>query len=143
MGSIAHPMKGGMNPITLSPAEKKMSSTWALQMKATSTDQPSRVLQLLTGALLGNGGWVLSRGANDAGVVSMLFEFERHNCVDIYTVMIAVGLDLSQQAHIRFTELCQCTQSHLEECASEIVSVDIEIHTYAVGSRYIGASEAA
>ena len=112
-------------------------------MKATSTDQSSRVIQLLTGALLGSGGWVLSRGANDSGVVNMLFEFERRNCVDIYTVMIATGIDLSRLAHVRFTELCQCTKSRLDECGNEIVSVDLEIHTFAIGTRYVGATEAA
>jgi hypothetical protein len=129
--------------MTLPPADAKMNTSWALQMKANTMDEPSRVIQLLTGALLGSGGWVLSRGANDVGVVSMLFEFERMHCVDIYTVMIAAGLELSQQAHLRFTELCQCTRNHIEECGNEIVSVDIEIHTYAVGNRLEGASEAA
>ena len=132
-----------VNPMTLPPADAKMNTSWALQMKANTMDEPSRVIQLLTGALLGSGGWVLSRGANDVGVVSMLFEFERMHCVDIYTVMIAAGLELSQQAHLRFTELCQCTRNHIEECGNEIVSVDIEIHTYAVGNRLEGASEAA
>ena len=120
-----------------------MNTSWALQMKATTMDEPSRVIQILTGALLGSGGWVLSRGASDLGVVSMLFEFERMHCVDIYTVMIAAGLELSQQAHLRFTELCQCTRNHIEECGSEIVSVDIGIHTYAMAGRLEGVSEAA
>ena len=133
-----------MNAMTLPAMEGKQSSCWALQMKATTMDEPSRVIQMLTGSLLGSGGWVLSRGANDLGVISMLFEFERHNCIDIYTVLIATGLELSQQAHIRFTELCQCTRSHLEECGNEIVSVDLEIHTFPmeISNRY-GANQAA
>jgi len=32
-----------------------------------------------------------------------LFEFERQACVDIYSVLVAAGLELSQQGHIRFT----------------------------------------
>jgi hypothetical protein len=59
----------------------------------------------------------------------MLFEFERHACLDIYSVLIAAGLELSQYGHIRFTELCQCTRSRQQECASEIASVDLEIQT--------------
>jgi hypothetical protein len=110
--------------------ETRQSSGWALQMKATTAEEPSRLIQILTGALLANGGWVLSRGATDLGVISMLFEFERHRCVDIYTVLIAVGLELSQQAHIRLTELCQCTRNQIDDCGSEIVSIDIEIHSF-------------
>lgn len=83
-----------------------------MQMKAISIKEPARLVKTLTGAILGCGGWVLCRGANDTGIVSMLFEFERQACVDIYSVLIAVGLDLSQKGHIRFTELCQCTRNH-------------------------------
>jgi len=100
-----------------------------MQMKAISIEEPSRLVQTLTGAILGCGGWVLSRGANDSGTVTMLFEFERQACVDIYSVMIAAGLELSQSGHIRFTELCQCTRSHQQECGAEIASVDLEIQT--------------
>ena len=75
---------------------------------------------------------VLSRGANDSGTISMLFEFERQACVDIYSLLIAAGLDLSQSAHIRFTELCQCTRSHQKECGAEIASIDLEIQTFPV-----------
>jgi len=107
-----------------------MSIPWALQMKAISMEEPSRLVQTLTGAILGCGGWVLSRGANDTGMVNMLFEFERHTCVDIYSIMIAAGLELSQNGHIRFTELCQCTRSHQQDCGAEIASIDLEIQTF-------------
>jgi hypothetical protein len=103
---------------------------WAMQMKAISIEEPSRLVQTLTGAILGCGGWVLSRGANDTGTVNMLFEFERQTCVEIYSLLIAAGLELSQSGHIRFTELCQCTRSHQQECGTEIASVDLEVQTF-------------
>jgi len=109
-----------------------MCIPWAMQMKAISIEEPSRLVQTLTGAILGCGGWVLSRGANDTGTVSMLFEFERQACVDIYSVMIAAGLELSQSGHIRFTELCQCTRSHQQDCGTEIASIDLEVQTFPV-----------
>jgi hypothetical protein len=110
--------------------EPAISIPWAMQMKAISIEEPSRLVQTLTGAILACGGWVLSRGANDTGTVNMLFEFERQACVDIYSVMIASGLELSQSGHIRFTELCQCTRSHLRDCGTEIASIDLEIQTF-------------
>jgi hypothetical protein len=106
------------------------SVPWAMQMKAISIEDPSRLVQTLTGSILGCGGWVLCRGANDSGIVTMLFEFERQACVDIYSVMIAAGLELSQSGHVRFTELCQCTRSHQQECGAEIASIDLEIQTF-------------
>jgi len=119
-------------PVLTQYAEHTMSIPWAMQMKAISIEEPSRLVQTLTGAILGCGGWVLSRGANDTGTVSMLFEFERQACVDIYSVMIAAGLELSQSGHVRFTELCQCTRSHQQDCGTEIASIDLEIQTFPV-----------
>jgi hypothetical protein len=106
-------------------------------MKAISQIEPSRLVCTLTGAILGCGGWVLSRGASDTGTVNMLFEFERQVCVDIYSVLIAAGIELSQSGHIRFTELCQCTRSQGRQCASEIASVDLEIQTFPAEVTYL------
>jgi len=110
--------------------EQSMGIPWAMQMKAISIEEPARLVQTLTGAILGCGGWVLSRASNDSGTVSILFEFERQTCVDIYSVLIATGLELSQIGHIRFTELCQCTRSQLKDCGADIASIDLEIQTY-------------
>ena len=117
MKDLIHSAEGSREPFS-----------WALQMKATTAEEPTRLLQVLTGAILCNGGWVLSRGASNTGLIDMLFEFERQRCVDIYTMLIASGLELSQLAHMRFTELCQCTSSQFDECSGQIVSVDLEIH---------------
>jgi hypothetical protein len=105
---------------------------WAMQLRAVSTEEPSRLVQALTGAILGCGGWVLSRGAHDSGTINMLFEFERQACIDIYSVLIGVGLELSQSGHVHFTELCQCTRNHLLECGTELASVDLEIRTFPI-----------
>jgi hypothetical protein len=108
-----------------------MSSVpWAMQMKAVSIEEPSRLVQCLTGAILGCGGWVLSRGANDTGLINMLFEFERQACVEIYSILISAGLELSPNGHLRFTELCQCTRSQQRDCGAEIASIDLEVQTY-------------
>lgn len=121
-----------MNSTSYIPTGTSLDSSWALRMKATTMDQPDRLIPSLTGAILGNGGWVLSRGADDAGCINMLFEFERMHCVEMYTTLIAAGLELSQLAHLHFTELCQCTKSHYGDCGGEIVSVDLEIRSFAV-----------
>ena len=103
-----------------------------MQLRAVSTQEPTRLVQFLTGAILGCGGWVLSRGANDAGTVSMLFEFERQVCIDIYSVLIASGVELSRNGHIHFTEFCQCTRSRETDCGSDIASVDLEVQTFPI-----------
>jgi len=122
-------------------AGQMTSIPWAMQMKAISIEEPSRLVQTLTGAILGCGGWVLSRGASDTGTVNMLFEFERQVCIDIYSIMIAAGLELSQSGHIRFTELCQCTRSNQQECGTEIASVDLEIQTFPIDLMYRASAD--
>jgi hypothetical protein len=125
----ATPLRDMMQPATI---------PWALQMRAISGEEPNRLVQTLTGAILGCGGWVLSRGANDTGGVTLLFEFERQTCVDIYSVLIAAGLELSQIGHTRFTELCQCTRLHPRNCGAEIASIDLEIQTFSEETRVAG-----
>jgi hypothetical protein len=103
---------------------------WAMQMKAVSMIEPMRLVQSLTGAILGCGGWVLKRGASEAGTVTMFFEFERQSCLDIYSVLIAAGVELNRTGHTSLTELCQCTYSLPRDCSAEIASVELEIQTY-------------
>jgi hypothetical protein len=102
---------------------------WAMQMNAISRLDPSRTVKSLTGAILACGGWVLSRSVSDTGVIEILFEFERRSCLEIYSILIAAGVELSRSAHIGFTELCQCTRMVREECREEIVSVDLEVQS--------------
>ena len=103
---------------------------WALQMKAISREEPGRLVKSLTGAILACGGWVLSRSVSDTGLIDILFEFERNSCLEIYGILIAAGLELSQTAHVHVTELCQCTWLARKDCGNEIVSVDLEVQTF-------------
>jgi len=118
--------------LTLRDVVQPSAIPWALQMRATAREEPSRVVRSVTGAILACGGWVLSRTVNDGGLIEILFEFERHSCLEIYSILVAAGLELSQGAHIRFTELCQCTRLVHEDCGDEIVSIDLEVQTVAM-----------
>lgn len=72
---------------------------------------------------------MLSRSATDTGLIDLLFEFERRSCLEIYSILIASGVELSREAHLQFTELCQCTKFRQQGSREEIVSVDLEIQT--------------
>lgn len=120
-------------------ARQAVTIPWAMQMKAVSIEEPSRLVQTLTGAILGCEGWVLSRGSNNEGMVNMLFEFERKSCVNIYCVLIAAGLELSHNSHLRLTELCQCTRNQYADCGTEIASIDLEIQTFPIDNTYDSA----
>lgn len=113
----------------------------ALQMRAISTEEPGRLMKSITGAILGCGGWVLSRSASDSGLIDVLFEFERRSCLEIYSILVAAGVELSEAAHLRFTELCQCTRLAGIDCGEEIVSVDLEVLTLATKSNGANAGQ--
>jgi hypothetical protein len=115
---------------TLRDALQQSPIPWALQVRAISREEPSRLVKSITGAILANGGWVLGRSATESGLIDILFEFERRSCLEIYSILIATGLELSQAAHLRFTELCQCTRLSDKACGEEIVSVDLEVQTF-------------
>jgi hypothetical protein len=106
---------------------------WAMEMKAVSSEDPWRLMGMLAPAIVGCGGWVLCRAVTDAGMIKLVFEFERRACVDIYAVLIAAGVELSPLGHMRLTELCQCTRSGRRSCGEEIASVELEIKTFQRG----------
>jgi hypothetical protein len=104
-----------------------------MQIRAISRLEPGRLVKSVTGAILTCGGWVLGRSASDSGLIDILFEFERGSCLEIYSVLIAAGLEMSHGAHLHFTELCQCTRLGQDDCRDEIVSVDLEVQTFPLG----------
>jgi len=104
---------------------------WKLQLSALCVEDSSRLMRFLSGTILACGGWVLSRSCSESDV-RIGFEFERSGCVEVYTSLIAAGLELSQDAHQRLTELCQCTRYRALEVREETVEVELEVLT---GSR--------
>lgn len=113
-------------------AEPQAGIPWAMHLEAIALGAPDRLMRRLTEAIVSCGGWILSRATSDSGNMALLFEFERHACVDIYSGLAGAGIELSRNGHLRFTELCQCTRSGPLDCSSEIASIDLEIKTYPV-----------
>ena len=110
-------------------AESQAGTLWAIHLHAIALEAPDRLLRSVTGAIVSSGGWILSRSATDMGVLTLLFEFERLACVDIYSGLVGAGIELSRAGHLRFTELCQCTCSGRKDCGTEIASIELEIQT--------------
>lgn len=100
---------------------------WDLKLTATSGDDPQRLLRFLTGAVLSCGGWVLSRSMPGSDTVEMSFEFARAVSLEVYSVLISAGLELSRDAHISMTELCQCTKNLLATKGFDVARVRLLI----------------
>lgn len=113
-----------------SDKNKFVIAPWALEMKGISIEQPSPLVRSLTSAIVGHGGWVLRRGAQDSGLLNLLFEFEQQSSVEIYSTLIGAGVELSQSGHVRLTQLCSHTLGFGQASDSQIASIDLEIQTF-------------
>ena len=124
-------------------SESDSSLDWNLVLIASSLDGPERVLRFLEGAVSACGGWVLNRGSSGEECAEIDFEFPRANCVEIYSVMVATGITLSQEAHLQLTELCHCTSYLLESKAYDIVRLHLTVYTHATEAWGRGEAEEA
>lgn len=108
---------------------------WDLSLTALCSDDAPRTVRFLTGAVMACGGFVLSRRFDGAGTSGIEFEFVRATCVEMYSILIAAGLELSAQSHRTLATLCQCTRETLEDTAGDTVRVNITIRKTGSNSR--------
>jgi hypothetical protein len=108
---------------------------WDLRLAATCADDPQRILRFLTGAVVACGGWVLSRSMPGSDTVEMSFEFTRAVSLEVYSVLIAAGLELSREAHISMTELCQCTKDLITTKAFDVARVRLLVFAAPLNSK--------
>jgi len=122
----AHNKRGGDEATLHSLSSER--DAWSMKLTALSADEPERLVRYLTGALLACGGWVLSRSTQGGEAADLDFEFARASCVEIYSVLVATGLELSRNSHLQLAELCHCTRNLIESHAFDIVRVDLVVY---------------
>jgi hypothetical protein len=108
---------------------------WDMNLTAVCEDDAPRTVRFLTGAVMACGGYVLSRRFDAGESAAIEFEFARAICVEIYSILIAAGLELSAPSHSMMTTLCQCTRETLEVTAGDPVRVDLTIRKLGAGVR--------
>lgn len=114
---------------------------WELNLSALCQEDAPRTVRFLTGAVLACGGNVLSRRFEPGDTAAMEFEFMRATCVEMYSVLIAAGLELTAQSHWSMAALCQCTRETLETTAADPVRIELTIHKAGAGTGH-GTGEA-
>ena len=122
----------GVQPI---PGQNRAEKGWDLNLIALCPDDAARTVRFLTGAVMACGGCVLSRRFDAGETASIEFEFVRATCVEMYSILIAAGLELSAQSHMTLATLCQCTRETLETTAADPVRIEITIRKSGVASR--------
>lgn len=113
---------------------------WELNLIALGAEDAPRTIRFLTGAIMACGGDVLSRRFDAGGAATIEFEFVRAICVEMYSVLIAAGLELSAESHLALASLCQCTRETLESTAGDPVRAQVFIHPAPPTPKFEGGS---
>lgn len=113
---------------------------WDLNLAGLCAEDAPRTIRFLTGAIMACGGYVLSRRFDTAETAAIEFEFVRAICVEMYSILIAAGLELTADSHLALASLCQCTRETLESTAGDPVRVELTIHRVAAVPRCEGGS---
>jgi hypothetical protein len=110
-----------------------------LYLTALLSEDQSMVVPRLSGVIPDCGAWIRSRSYVESGTARFVFEFPRDICVEIYSALVSVGLQLTAASHLLLTELCRCTPHLFDLSARTLPAVDVA--TLDVATRYICSLE--
>lgn len=115
-------------------------SDWNLVLLATMPRFPRRVLDLLDRAVRETGGWVLRQGEVSEQCVDIDFEFPRLLCVEIYSALLATGMELCSDAHAQLADLSHCTQHVSGDARCEVARIHLSIYAGEGAEAFVGQS---
>ena len=110
-----------------------------LYLTALLHEEQSLVVPRLSGLLPDCGAWIRSRSYVEPGNARLVFEFPRDICVEVYSALVSVGLQLSRTSHMSLTELCRCTPHVFDASQRKMPAVDGA--TLDAATRYICSLE--
>ena len=110
-----------------------------LYLTALLPEDQLLVVSRLSGLIPDCGAWIRSRSYLEKGTARFVFEFPRDICVDVYGVLVSVGLQLTAASHQLLTELCRCTPHVFDLSSRKLPAVDGA--TLDAATRYICSLE--
>ena len=99
----------------------------SLDIYGYSYNDRFQVLLSLTESLTDSGAWITDRNTVSAKTTELRFEIQLHCVLDLYTALIATGLELTRAAHAAMTNLWTC-YNNLAISSSDIITVRLEIN---------------
>jgi hypothetical protein len=118
-----------MNTLTATnPASEALLSMQSLDIQGFSYEERHGLLPTLTSAFADCGGWILDRKTLSPSTMEFSLEIQLRAVVDLYSSIIASGLELTRSGHLGLTHLCTC-RKNLSAPADlgQIITVRIEI----------------
>jgi hypothetical protein len=110
-----------------------------LYLTALLSEDQSMVVPRLSGIIPDCGAWIRSRSYVQPGTARFVFEFPRDICIEIYSALVSVGLQLTPASHLLLTELCRCTPHVFDLSSRKLPAVDEA--TLDAATRYICSLE--
>ena len=99
-----------------------------LDIQGFSYEERHGLLPILTSAFADCGGWIADRKTLSPSTMEFRVEIQLRAVVDLYTSIIASGLELTRSGHLGLTHLCTCRKNlSTPTDLSQIVTIRIEI----------------
>ena len=100
----------------------------SLNIQGFSYEERQGLLPILTSGFAECGGWILDRRTLSPTTMEFRVEIQLRAAVDLYSSILASGLELTRAGHLAFTHLCTC-RKNLSTPAElgQVVALRIEI----------------
>jgi hypothetical protein len=100
----------------------------SLDIQGFSYEERHGLLPTLTCAFADCGGWILDRKTLSPSTMEFRVEIQLRAVVDLYSSIIASGLELTRSGHLGLTHLCTCRKNiSIPTDLTQIVTIRIEI----------------
>jgi hypothetical protein len=101
----------------------------SLDIQGFSYEERHGLLPTLTSAFADCGGWILDRKTLSSSTVEFRLEIQLRAVADLYSSIIASGLELTRAGHLGLTHLCTCRKNLLTPAElGQIVALRIEVN---------------
>lgn len=98
------------------------------EFQGYSYQERQGLLPTLTSALTHCGGWVLDRKTTSASTMEFTLEIQLRAIVELYSALIAAGVELSRTTHATLADLCTCRYNlPLTRAVNQVLSIRLEL----------------
>jgi hypothetical protein len=99
-----------------------------LDIQGFSYEERHGILPTLTSAFADCGGWILDCKALSPSTMEFRVEIQLRAVVDLYSSIVASGLELTRSGHLGLTHLCTCRKNlSASGDLGQLVTIRIEI----------------
>ena len=99
-----------------------------LDIQGFSYEERQGLLPTLTSAFANCGGWILDRKTLSPTTMEFRLEIQLRAVVDLYSSILAAGLELTRAGHLGLTHLCTCRKNLAAPSdLGQVVSIRLEI----------------